>query len=65
MAVTPLALVTGIFLSHDVIPKLVVILGGAGLLLFLIPQWSAGLRQLWAGAPDGGFLFCSSPNAFR
>ena len=56
VAVTPLALITGVFLSHDVIPKLVVILGGAGLLLFLIPQWSAGLKQLWAGAAGRWFL---------
>ncbi|HVY92423.1 MAG TPA: O-antigen ligase family protein [Bryobacteraceae bacterium] len=43
---TPLALVTGVFLSHDVIPKLFLLALAAALLLFLYPQWSPGLRAL-------------------
>ena len=47
LAATPLALVTGTFLSHDVIPKTILILTGAALLLFLLPQWWKGLGVLW------------------
>jgi O-antigen ligase len=48
VAVTPLALLTGVFLSHDVIPKLVMLACAASLLLVLYPQWSpapGALRQ--------------------
>jgi O-antigen ligase len=47
IAVTPLCLMTGVFLSHDVIPKVVVTLTAAAALLFLLPQWSGGLTRLW------------------
>ena len=46
VAVTPLALVTGLFISHDVIPKLAMLALAAALLLILYPQWSPALRTL-------------------
>ncbi|HEY4086299.1 MAG TPA: O-antigen ligase family protein [Bryobacteraceae bacterium] len=46
VAVTPLALVTGIFISHDVIPKLVMLGLAAALLLILYPQWGPALKAL-------------------
>jgi O-antigen ligase len=46
VAVTPLALVTGIFLSHDVIPKLAMLACAAALLLIFYPQWSPALQEL-------------------
>jgi O-antigen ligase len=46
IAATPLALVTGVFLSHDVIPKLAMLGCAAALLLVLYPQWSPALRAL-------------------
>jgi O-antigen ligase len=46
LAVTPLALISGVFLSHDVIPKLVMLASAAALLLILYPQWSAALQTL-------------------
>jgi O-antigen ligase len=39
VAITPLALVTGIFISHDVIPKVILLATCAALLLFLLPWW--------------------------
>jgi O-antigen ligase len=57
LAGTPLALWAGIFLSHDVIPKAVLILIGAAVLLFLLPQWSRGLGILW-GRTDGRIFLC-------
>lgn len=52
VATTPLALVTGIFISHDVIPKLVMLALAAALLLILYPQWSPALQAL-RGRPEG------------
>jgi O-antigen ligase len=46
-AATPLGLLTGAFLSHDVMPKVVLLLGGAACLLMLTPQWTAKLRGGW------------------
>ncbi|HVW10395.1 MAG TPA: O-antigen ligase family protein [Bryobacteraceae bacterium] len=46
IAVTPLGLVTGVFISHDVIPKLVLLALGAALLLVFYPQWNPGLQAL-------------------
>lgn len=45
-AVTPLALITGVFISHDVIPKLAMLAVAAALLLILYPQWSPALQTL-------------------
>jgi O-antigen ligase len=56
VAVTPLALITGVFLSHDVIPKVFLILTGAALLLAFLPGWSPGLRMLWGRTAGRVFL---------
>jgi O-antigen ligase len=55
VAVTPLALITGVFISHDVIPKLVMLALAAALLLILYPQWSPAFQTLW-GRPEGKIL---------
>ncbi len=55
LAVTPLALVTGVFLSHDTIPKVALILCGAAMLLFLLPQWP-GWSRLWRTPRGKWFL---------
>lgn len=51
-AVTPLALVPEVFLSHDVISKVTLVFCRAALLIFLLPQWGAGLRSM-AGSGRG------------
>jgi O-antigen ligase len=56
VAFTPLALVTGIFRSHDVIPKVILILAGAALLLFLLPRWAGHLATLWQRSEGRLFL---------
>src|ERR1700723_2692948 len=56
VAVAPLALIPGVFLSHDVIPKVFLILTGAALLLVLQRRWSPGLRILWDQTPGRLFL---------
>jgi hypothetical protein len=43
VAVTPLGLITGSFLSHDVMPKVIVVCCGAACLLFLLPEWLSGI----------------------
>jgi O-antigen ligase len=48
LAVTPLGLVTGVFISHDVIPKLVLLAVAAAVLLFLYPAWSQAFAMLRA-----------------
>lgn len=55
VAMTPLALIPGVFLSHDVIPKVFLILTGAALLLVFQSRWSPGLRVLW-GQKTGRFF---------
>lgn len=47
VAIMPLALVTGIFISHDVIPKVVVLTTGTALLFFLFPRWAPALQSFW------------------
>jgi len=42
IAVTPLALMSEVFLSHDVIPKVLLILTGAACVLFLSKEWIPG-----------------------
>jgi len=46
VAVMPLALMPGIFLSHDVMPKVILLLTGAGLLLMFQRRWNPGLALL-------------------
>lgn len=60
VAVTPLALITGVFLSHDVIPKVFLILTGAALLLAFLPRWSPGLRILWGRTAGRVFLLLAA-----
>ena len=62
-AATPLALLTGTFLSHDVMPKVVVLLCGAALLLFLLPQWSGGIGQLRTTRHGRWFLWLVAAQA--
>ena len=45
-AAMPLGLMPGIFLSHDVMPKVIFLLIGAAFLLFLLPQWWGGIEKL-------------------
>jgi hypothetical protein len=56
-AVTPLGLLTGTFLSHDVMPKVILVLFGAAGLLFLWPQWTPGIARLWAMRHGRWFLW--------
>lgn len=57
LAVTPLAMLTGVFLSHDVAPKVLAILCGSAALLFLLPQWLSGLGLLIRNRVGVIFLF--------
>jgi O-antigen ligase len=56
IALTPLCLLPGVFLSHDVIPKVIAIMFGASSLLLLWPQWSSGLNILWTQQRGRWFL---------
>lgn len=56
VAVTPLAMITGVFLSSDVIPKIFLILMGAALLVVFQQRWSSGLRILWNATAGRPFL---------
>ncbi len=56
-AATPLGLLTGTFLSHDVMPKVILVLSGAAALLFMLPQWTQGIARLWATRPGRWFLW--------
>jgi len=47
VAGTPLCLLPGVFLSHDVMPRAVATLAGAACLLFLLPEWAGGVAALW------------------
>jgi O-antigen ligase len=47
LAVTPLCLLNGTFLSHDVMPKIIVTFACAALLLALSPWWIPGIHRLW------------------
>jgi O-antigen ligase len=46
LAATPLGMMNGVFLSHDVAPKVLAVLCGAAGMLFLLPQWVSGLNIL-------------------
>jgi len=56
VAVTPLGLLNGIFISHDVMPKVVLILCGAAILLFVGTQWIQRVRRLWGQTWGKAFL---------
>ena len=56
IAVTPLALMPGLFLSHDVIPKAILILTGAAGLLLMSHQWTRAIGMLWSTAHGRIFL---------
>jgi phage shock protein PspC (stress-responsive transcriptional regulator) len=56
VAVTPLCLLPGVFLSHDVVPKLIAILCAAALLLFLSARWSGAWHALCAHRRGRYFL---------
>ena len=60
LAVTPLCLLNGVFMSHDVIPKLILTLTCACLLLVLLPLWLPGLETLWQALPGRAFLMLSA-----
>lgn len=55
-AVTPLALVPGVFLSHDVIPKFFLLSFAAVALLVSSSRWSAGVVDLWERTAGRWFL---------
>jgi O-antigen ligase len=57
LAVTPLALMNGVFLSHDVIPKAILILTGAAWVLFLLPRWMPALTGFWGQREGRLFLY--------
>ncbi len=56
LAITPLALVTGVFVSHDVIPKVVLLTTSAAVLLLSLPQWLNALGALWNQSRGRHFL---------
>ena len=60
IAVTPLCLLPGVFLSHDVIPKLIAILCAAALLLFLLPRWGDAWHALRAHRRGRYFLWLAA-----
>jgi hypothetical protein len=64
VAVMPLALVPGIFLSHDVMPKVILILTGAALLLLFQSRWNAGLALLWRQRTGRLFLLLVAAELF-
>ncbi len=55
-SVTPLALLPGIFISHDVIPKFFLLTLAAAALLVLNSRWSAGVADLWERTAGRWFL---------
>jgi O-antigen ligase len=55
LAVTPLALLPGVFISHDVIPKVILLAFSAAALTFLFPLWSPALKEF--GSRSNGRLF--------
>jgi len=57
ITVAPLCLLPGVFLSHDVIPKVIATCFGTACLLFLWPHWSRELPALWANRRARWFLF--------
>jgi O-antigen ligase len=59
ISVTPLCLMNGVFLSHDVIPKVIVVLASAAILLFVLPLWSDGVQVLWNHSRGRLFLCCA------
>lgn len=56
LALTPLCLLNGVFLSHDVIPKVILTLCGAAAVAMLFRTWATGVRMLWEGAQGKTFL---------
>jgi len=60
LAATPLCLLNGVFLSHDVMPKVVVTLTCAALLLALSPLWIPGIHRLWKEPAGQVFLILVS-----
>jgi hypothetical protein len=60
VAGTPLCLLPGVFLSHDVAPKVVITLCGAAILLLLLRQWASGIRRLWDTNPGRWFLLLAA-----
>jgi O-antigen ligase len=58
-AVMPLALLFGVFVSHDVIPKLILLCCSAGALLVLMPKWFSGIIVLSRRKDGRAFLFAA------
>ncbi len=56
VAAMPLCLMSGVFLSHDVIPKVILALTSAALLLFFLPQGTNGLTAVWNHRQGRRFL---------
>lgn len=56
IAITPLCLLPGVFLNHDVVPKLIAILCAAAILLFLLPRWAGAWPALRAHRRGRYFL---------
>ena len=61
-AVTPLGLLSGVFLSHDVMPKVILVLCGAAALLLLLPRWAGGIGRwfLWLAMAQVAVLVVST-----
>jgi O-antigen ligase len=60
LAVTPLCMLNGVFLSHDVIPKVIATLISATVLLFLFPHWASGVRRVWNSPAGKTFLLLAA-----
>jgi hypothetical protein len=63
VAATPLGLLNGVFVSHDVMPKVIAVLCGAACLLFLISQWSGGVSRLCSTRHGRCFLWLAGGQA--
>ncbi len=63
VAATPLAFAPGLFLSHDVMPKVVFTLAGAALLLLLLQQWMPGAVRLARSGAGKTFLILLAAQA--
>ncbi len=56
LAVTPLALIPGILISHDVIPKVALLTSAAALLFLFFSRWAPALQGLWNQSKGRAFL---------
>ncbi len=56
LALAPLALLPGVFISHDVIPKVLILTVTAAAILVLMEKWAGSLPLLWSQPAGRAFL---------